>query len=51
MKEMKRALIAFRIEPEIAEQLDTYSIEHQQSRSYMIRVALMQLLKNEKPSE
>jgi predicted DNA-binding protein len=51
MKEMKRTLIAFRIEPEIAEQLDTYSIEHEKSRSYMIRVALMRLLQNEKPSE
>ena len=51
MKDMKRSLIAFRLEQDIAEKLDTYSIEHQQSRSYMIRVALMQLLKNEKPSE
>jgi len=51
MKDMKRSLIAFRLEQDIAEQLDTYSTEHQQSRSYIIRVALMQLLKNEKPSE
>jgi predicted transcriptional regulator len=51
MKPVKRILIAFRVEQEIAEQLDTYSNEHDKSRSYMIRVALMQLLKNEKPSE
>ena len=41
---VKGILIAFRLEPHIAEKLESYASKENQSRSYIIRQALMRLL-------